>query len=117
MKSGSILKPRYIRFRVILDLVISGLQCICIQLTRQKLNICQDNTISKNRFDKVKSYSNERNLCLDYILYFEKNIHVWTLAHYILKYCRTNALANNIISTCTLAVFLLCLFSAFGDTI
>jgi len=28
VKSGSILKPRYIRFRVISDHVISGLQCI-----------------------------------------------------------------------------------------
>jgi len=27
MKSGSILKPRYIRFRVTSDRVISGLQC------------------------------------------------------------------------------------------
>ena len=35
MKSGSILKPRYIRFRVISDRVLSGLQCIVI---RRKTN-------------------------------------------------------------------------------
>jgi len=33
MKSGSTLKSRYIRFRVISDRVISGLQCIYTLLT------------------------------------------------------------------------------------